>query len=111
MVCFWPSEIYFSVLFFSVSVMALCLYTAVQTFLGEIGTFWFSTLPTNLEADCVLCFYFRLFFFCLFVSKMSKKNGLAEDGGQTVLGPRISGLDFSADPDLGFPPLGTIMSF
>lgn len=45
----------------------------------------------------------------LFVSKMSKKNGLAEAGGQTVLGPKISGLVFSDDPDLGFTPLGTIM--
>lgn len=40
-----------------------------------------------------------------------KKSMLAEAGGQTVLGPKISGLDFSDDPDLGFPPLGTIMSF
>lgn len=49
---------------------------------------------------------------CLFVvSKMSKKNCLAEDGGHTVLGPKISGLDFSDDPDLGFLPLGMIMIF
>lgn len=61
-----------------------------------------STLPTNLEAVCVLCFYFSSVY--LFVSKMSKKNGLAEAGGQTVLGPKISGFNFSDDPDLGFPP-------
>lgn len=61
-----------------------------------------------------LCFMFLLPSVYLFVSKMSKKkkkNGLAEAGGQIVLGPKISGLDFSDDPDLGFPPLGTIMSF
>lgn len=47
----------------------------------------------------------------LFVSMMFKKNGLAEAGGQTVLGPTISGLDSCDDADLGFPPLGTIKRF
>lgn len=36
---------------------------------------------------------------------------LAEAGGQTVLGPKISGLDFSDDPDLGLLPLGSDYGF
>lgn len=36
---------------------------------------------------------------------------LAEDGGQSVLGPEISGLDINAYPNLGFLPFGTIVSF
>lgn len=79
-------------------------------FLGKLGHFSldFSTLPTNLEADCALCFPSHLFI-CL--SAWCLKNGLAEAGGQTVLGPTISGLDSCDDADLGFPPLGTIKRF
>ncbi len=54
------------------------------------------------------CFHSRLF---LCLSSRCPKNGLAGAEGLRVLGPKISGLDFSDDPDLGFPPLGMIMSF
>lgn len=47
-------------------------------------------------------------FVCLSVNSLKKE--LAEAGRQTVLGPEISRLDFTDDPDLGFPPSGTIMS-
>lgn len=41
---------------------------------------------------------------CFFVVCTLSKSSLDEAGGHAVLGPKISGLDFSYDVHLGFQP-------
>lgn len=78
-------------------------------FLEITGTIWLRLFNAANKLGNEAVFYV-LRPVCLFVINMAKE-ALAQDGGQRVLGPEISGLVINNDPHLISLPMETIRRF